>query len=111
RGARHPIPQGERGKKQTVREMRRTYGIQGWLPLLPAMALLALFTHWPAAATLIDSFWSTPRPRRPSIFIGLDNYRAMLGDAVFWQAVVNNLWFALGTIPVSIALALLMAVW
>jgi sn-glycerol 3-phosphate transport system permease protein len=35
----------------------------------------------------------------------------MLADPVFWRAVVNNLWFALGTIPFSIALALLMAVW
>src|SRR5678815_2660064 len=31
--------------------------------------------------------------------------------AIFWQALSNNLWYALGTIPVSIALALLMAVW
>src|SRR6266581_2510099 len=92
--------------------MRRSFeAIYGWLLLLPAMALLALFTHWPAIATIGDSFWSTPRPRRPAAFVGLDNYQAMLGDAVFWQAVVNNLWFALGTIPVSIALALLMALW
>ena len=35
----------------------------------------------------------------------------MLGDEVFWKVVGNNLWFAVGTIPASIALALLMAVW
>ncbi|HEY7246329.1 MAG TPA: sugar ABC transporter permease [Xanthobacteraceae bacterium] len=75
------------------------------------MALLALFTHWPALATFIDSFWSTPKLRRASVFVGLDNYRSMLSDAVFWQALTNNLVFALGTIPVSIALALIMAIW
>src|SRR5262245_5706976 len=75
------------------------------------MALLALFTHWPAVATLIESFYSTPRGRRAAVFIGADNYRQMLDDPTFWQAVGNNLWFALGTIPVAIALALLMAVW
>ena len=92
--------------------MRRgAYGLYGWLLLLPAMALLALFTHWPALATLIDSLFSTPRPRRPAAFVGLDNYQAMLADPVFWRALVNNLWFALGTIPASIALALLMAIW
>jgi sn-glycerol 3-phosphate transport system permease protein len=32
-------------------------------------------------------------------------------DPIFWQALTNNLWYALGTIPLSIALALLMAVW
>ena len=45
------------------------------------------------------------------MWVGLDNYQAMVDDPVFWQALRNNLWFALGTIPVSIALALLMAVW
>jgi sn-glycerol 3-phosphate transport system permease protein len=92
--------------------MRRgTYNLYGWLLVLPAMALLALFTHWPALATFIDSFWSTPKLRRASVFVGMDNYSSMLSDSVFWQALFNNLLFALGTIPISIALALVMAIW
>ena len=90
---------------------RLTATIHGWLLLLPAMALLALFTHWPALATFIDSFYSTPRPRRPARFIGLDNYATIVGDPVFWRSLWNNLLFAVGTIPVSIALAILMALW
>jgi sn-glycerol 3-phosphate transport system permease protein len=90
---------------------RRAATVHGWLLLLPAMALLALFTHWPAVATIADSFHSTARPRRPARFVGFDNYEQMLADPVFWQSLTNNLLFALGTIPVSIALALLMAVW
>ena len=90
---------------------RNTATVHGWLLLLPAMALLALFTHWPAVATLIDSLYSTARPRRPSRFVGLDNYEQIVSDPVFWQSFANNLWFALGTIPVSIALAMLMALW
>jgi sn-glycerol 3-phosphate transport system permease protein len=82
-----------------------------WLLLLPALALLALFTHWPALATLIESVYSTPRGRRPSVFVGLDNFRQMLDDPVFWQSLVNNAWYAIATVPLSIALALLMAVW
>ena len=85
--------------------------IHGWLLLLPAMVLLAMFTHWPALATFIDSFYSTARARRPSAFIGLDNYQQIIDDPVFWQALSNNLWFAVGTIPVSIGLAMLMALW
>lgn len=85
--------------------------INAWLLLLPAMSLLALFTHWPAVATIVDSFFSTPKARRQSVFVGPDNYHQMLSDPVFWQALSNNFWFALGTIPTSIALALLMAVW
>jgi len=62
-------------------------------------------------ATLVQSFFSTPRGARPAAWIGLDNYQAMVADPVFWQTLRNNAVFALGTIPTSIALALLMAVW
>jgi len=85
--------------------------IHGWLLLSPALILLVAFTHYPAVATLVQSFFSTPRGARPAAWIGLDNYQAMVADPVFWQTLRNNAVFALGTIPTSIALALLMAVW
>jgi sn-glycerol 3-phosphate transport system permease protein len=75
------------------------------------MVLLVAFTHWPAVASFIESFTSTARPRRPSRFVGAANYEQILADPVFWQSFTNNLWFALGTIPLAIVLALLMAVW
>jgi sn-glycerol 3-phosphate transport system permease protein len=85
--------------------------IHAWLLLLPAMTLLALFTHWPALATFSDSLFSTPRARRGPTFVGLENYRQIFDDPIFWQALTNNLLFAIGTIPASVGLALLMAVW
>jgi len=33
----------------------------------------------------------------------------MLADPVFWKVLANNVWFAIGTIPTSIALAIVMA--
>ena len=38
--------------------------IHAWLLLLPALVLLLTFTHWPAVATFIDSFYSTPKGAR-----------------------------------------------
>jgi sn-glycerol 3-phosphate transport system permease protein len=90
---------------------RFSTAIQGWLMILPAMVLLVAFTHWPAIWSFVESFTSTARPRRPSRFVGVANYEQMLADPVFWQSLGNNLWFALGTIPLSIMLAILMAVW
>ena len=87
------------------------HAVHGWLLLLPAMVLLAAFTHYPALATLWNSFFSTPKARRPGVFVGADNYQAMLNDPVFWQALWNNLIYALITIPVSVAIALIMALW
>jgi sn-glycerol 3-phosphate transport system permease protein len=82
-----------------------------YLMLLPALALLIAFTHYPAVATFIDSFMSTPKGNRPSSFVGLENYRIMVEDPIFWQSFRNNLWFALATIPLSVGLALAMALW
>ena len=85
--------------------------VQAYLLLLPAFVLLVAFTHYPAVATLIDSFFSTPKGARPARWVGLENYEVMLADPVFWKAATNNLWFALATIPLSIGLALVMALW
>jgi len=90
---------------------RTTQWIHAWLLLLPAAALLALFTHYPAVANLWHSFFSTPKGARPAVYIGLDNYRTLVEDPIFWKALVNNFWYAIGTIPVSIVLAIAMAVW
>jgi sn-glycerol 3-phosphate transport system permease protein len=77
--------------------------------LLPAMTLLVAFTHYPAIRTIINSFWSTGRGRRQSVFAGLDNYERLLADDVFWQVLWNNLLYAAITIPLSIAIAISMA--
>jgi sn-glycerol 3-phosphate transport system permease protein len=85
--------------------------VHAWLLLLPALVLLVAFTHWPTAATLWDSFHSTPKGARAAAWVGLENYQAMADDPVFWKALRNNLWFAGATIPLSIGLALVMALW
>ncbi len=85
--------------------------VHGWLLLLPAFALLALFTHWPVVGTLWDSFHATPKGGRAAPWVGLENYHVMVADEVFWKSLWNNLWYALGTVPVSIALAIVMALW
>ena len=89
--------------------MRREW-VHAWLLMLPALVLLFAFTHLPAVGTVIDSFWSTPRGRRPSVFVGLANYQRMLDDPIFVRAMVNNAIYAAITIPLSIALALAMAI-
>ena len=85
--------------------------VLGWLLLLPAFALLALFTHWPVLGTLWDSFHATPKGSKPAPWVGFENYQVMAADEVFWKSLWNNLWYALGTVPISIALAILMALW
>lgn len=99
---------------QSLRSARSAQGrqaVHAWLLLMPALLLLLGFTHWPTLSTLIDSLHATGRGGRSGEWVGLENYAVMVDDPVFWQAVRNNLWFASATIPLSMGLALLMALW
>ncbi|MEQ8587335.1 MAG: sugar ABC transporter permease [Thalassobaculaceae bacterium] len=90
--------------------LRREW-VHGWLLLTPALVLLFAFTHVPAVTTVWDSFFSTPRGRREAAFVGWRNYETLLADETFWQVLSNSLWYAAVTIPASVALALVMALW
>jgi sn-glycerol 3-phosphate transport system permease protein len=97
------------GRRSDLSRMRSRAAIHAWLLLTPALALLVAFTHWPAVATLWHSLYSTPRGIRPAVFVALDNYDALFNDDVFWQSLRNNAIYAAATIPLSIAIALAMA--
>jgi sn-glycerol 3-phosphate transport system permease protein len=79
--------------------------VVAWLMLLPGLIVLLLFTHYPVIRAVYHSFTDAGGE------VTLENYHLLADDDVFWQVVRNNLVFALGTVPPSIAIALLMAVW
>ncbi|MEP6942334.1 MAG: sugar ABC transporter permease [Betaproteobacteria bacterium] len=81
----------------------------GWALFAPAALFLVTYTYYPAIATFVTSLFSDPKAGRASRFIGIENYRSMIDDPIFVKALANNAWYALGTIPLSIALAVLMA--
>ncbi|MDE0852102.1 sugar ABC transporter permease [Yoonia sp.] len=72
-------------------------------------AILVAFTHYPAIMALINSFWNNSSSRRPSRFVGAENYQAMLADDRLAQVLVNSTIYALGTVPLAIGLAIGMA--
>lgn len=75
-----------------------------WCFLAPSLLIFFLYRILPLFWNLLLSFeaWS---PLRPAVFIGLDNYREMLDDAVFWQSLWNTL-LIIASAPVGIAIAL-----
>lgn len=90
---------------------RRRQAIYGWLFLAPAAVLLTVFAFYPSAATLWSSLFSRNTRRNPTEFIGAGNYTDLFADPTFWLVVKNNLFYAGITIPVSIFIALSMALW
>ena len=81
----------------------------GLIMLVFPCLLLVAFTHYPAARALLNSFWNNASSRRPSRFVGLENYQTMLEDDRLVQVMLNSTYYALGTIPMAIGLAIGMA--
>ncbi|WP_170491519.1 carbohydrate ABC transporter permease [Ruegeria arenilitoris] len=94
-----------------VSNERRRQAIYGWILLSPAAILLTTFAFYPSLATLWSSLFSRETRRRPSEFKGVENYTDLFADPTFWKVVTNNLIYAGATIPISIAIALAMALW
>ncbi|MBU4611929.1 sugar ABC transporter permease [Achromobacter sp. GG226] len=94
-----------------ARHAQRRHVMYAWMLLSPALVLLTLFAFIPAVNTLWASLFSRGTARREPVFVGLDNYATMLADPTFWQVAQNNLLYAAVTIPLSIVLALAMALW
>ena len=59
---------------------------------------------------LVEPFFTGTR-RNPVEYIGTGNYTELFADPTFWIVVKNNLLYAGVTIPVSMAIALAMALW
>src|SRR3990170_3629034 len=78
-----------------------------WLYLAPALVLLLAVFGYPIVRLVILSL---QRTQAGAIgFVGLGNYELLFRDDVFLQAVRNNLKLLL-TVPVTVGLALLLAV-
>ena len=95
-------------KKGTTRE--RNEFIWGWAFIFPTMLGLIVLNIIPIFQTIYQSFFKTGDFGRGNIFIGLDNYIKMFGDAEVWQSVINTFKYAIVEVPFSIAIALVLAV-
>ena len=85
--------------------------IYGWLLLSPAALLLTTFAFYPSIATLWASVFSRGTRRKPSKFIGGENYADLFSDPTFLLVVKNNIIYSVATIPAPIIIALSMALW
>ena len=78
--------------------------------MLPALALMAVVVGYPIVYTLVLStrkfnLLDTLPPR----FIGIQNYRHLAADPIFWRALENTAIYTLGSVAVAAFLGLALA--
>jgi ABC-type sugar transport system permease subunit len=76
----------------------------------PALLILAAFLLYPIGYSLWLSLheWDGYTPRWGP-FVGIENYRALAGDEVFWRAMVNSIVFVVVRTPLEVGLGFLLA--
>jgi sn-glycerol 3-phosphate transport system permease protein len=92
--------------------VKRTVFRSPWLPyvlVLPQVAVTIVFFFWPAAKSLYLSVFKSPPFGGRDIFVGLDNFTALLIDPEYYASVVNSFVFAGGVTVLSVAGGLIVA--
>jgi ABC-type sugar transport system permease subunit len=82
-----------------------------YILLAPFLAIFLVFTAYPLVQSAVLSMQQTFGPGR-SVWVGLDNYRFMASDPLFWKALTNTAIFTAGSVflqlPLALGLALLL---
>lgn len=94
-------------KKEITNKWKRT--LTGWLLLAPSLVFLCVFTIYPIVKSIISSFYLDNLSVMQPVFAGFSNYIALFQDKVYWECFWNNLLIAVVTVPISIGLAVAMA--
>jgi len=80
-----------------------------YLFIAPYLALTAVFTVYPLANAAVLAFYQTNGPASRT-FVGIDNFRFLLGDPSFHKALANTSVFTLASVALVLPLAMGLAV-
>jgi sn-glycerol 3-phosphate transport system permease protein len=89
--------------------MKRQSPLLPWLLIFPTALGVAAFTLYPMLATAYRSLFKQNQAVRVPRWIGLGNYRDLATDDTFHEVLRNTILFIVGTVPASIILALMFA--
>jgi len=96
--------------RQKMTRWEKNQLLWGWIFILPTMAGLIILNIWPMFQTVYKTFFKTGDFGKGNIFIGGANYVRLIHDTEVWQSLWNTFKYTLLSVPVSIILALVLAV-
>ena len=84
--------------------------LEGYLYLLPSLVILTIFVFIPIVTSFRLSLTRIAPFGGKSIPVGFENYARLFADPDYLNSLKVSAWFTLGTVPVGIALAVIMAI-
>lgn len=83
----------------------------GYLYILPACLVIAVFILYPLIKTIFMSFYMNYDFLNNTVTgFGMDNYQYLMQDRIFWRALRNTLLYVVFVVPCSIMISLGIAV-
>ncbi len=87
---------------------KKKISLTPYLILAPALLVIATFVLYPIGAVFYYSF-TKYNISTPPLWVGLDNYKALLTDKIFWLALQHSFTYLLVT-PILIVLCTILAI-
>jgi sn-glycerol 3-phosphate transport system permease protein len=104
-------PVVKKGPARSRAAQRRREAMLGYLLVLPAFVVFAVFTFYPFGKNFqLALYRSPPFPNLPKRYVGLEQVGDVLGSEDFRQSLWATVAFALMSVPVGIFLGLALAV-
>ncbi|MFD5751981.1 carbohydrate ABC transporter permease [Streptomyces sp. NPDC127033] len=91
-----------------LRGIRRQHSLSPWLFAAPGLLIVGAFSLYPFFSTVINSF-TDRRTLIAGSFVGLDNFRELIHDEMFWIGLRNSTLYVLCVVPALVLLPLLLA--
>ncbi len=85
---------------------RNRQGVAGLAFCAPALFLMVMLLIGPVLLVVVMSFTDYQLGETDFAFIGLENYREMVGEQVFWTSLANTFVYVGIVVPVSVGLGL-----
>jgi len=95
---------------QSVRRSRFGTAALPYLLVLPTLFFVVVFTVLPLLRVIYDSLFLSNQAVQIPQFIGVGNYVALFQDEAFRQVLFNTFVYGIATVPISIVLALTLAI-
>ena len=92
--------------------MSRAYFKNNWIAALvvfPQLLIVFVFFYWPASQAIYWSFTLEQPWGGGNTWVGLDNFRRVLSDPVYWSSMRISIIFALSTTALAMSMALILA--
>jgi multiple sugar transport system permease protein len=82
----------------------------GYSFILPNLIGYTIFIFLPVCFSLILSVMEWDGSRNPMVFVGIENFKRLLGDSTFRISFANTIKYAVFTVPITVVASLLLAV-